>query len=107
MSIKLEYYSPLYLSGGITGQKLDKLKRRLASRPALADVYLISPARNGRDQLEIYHSGLLLQSYYRKQPPLIIGISRSYEEAVELVRQMAERCYESRGDCAIKEYLSC
>lgn len=107
MSIKLKYYSPLYLSGGITEKKLDKIKRKLASRPVLADVYLISPARNGRDQLEIYNSGLLQQSYYRSKPPLVIGVSQTYDEAVELVRQMAERCFESRGDCAIKEYLSC
>ena len=59
----------------------------------------------GRDQLEIYHCALLQQRYYRKNSPYIIGIANGYEEALELVRQIAEETYKQRGDCDLKRYL--
>lgn len=60
----------------------------------------------GEDQLEIYNSLVLLQSYYRKNPRFIIGIAAGYEGAVDMVRQMAEDCYRKNKNADLKKYLA-
>lgn len=107
MAIQLTYYQKLYTGYGIPAEKLDKLKKKLEKHPALANVYLITNARNGIDQLEIYHSGLLEQRYYQKNPPYIIGIVKTYAEAVAVIEQIVKECLDVRGDCALREYLLC
>jgi hypothetical protein len=104
--VKPGYHPKLYLSAGISGKKLDKIKRNLSRHPLRAGVYLITAAKGG-NLLEIYCSGLLSQRYYRNNPPYIIGISENYEEAVRLVEQIVDECLKARGDCAIREFLSC
>lgn len=105
--LKLQYHPSLYVSEGITDKKLDKIKKNLEKHPLRADVYLITYARNGVDQLEIYDCGQLAQSYYRNNPPFIVGITQTYAEAIAIIEQLAQECYRSRGDCALREYLLC
>ena len=105
--LKPQYHPSLYLSEGITNKKLDKIKKNLENHPIRARVYLIAAAANGVDQLEIYSSSQLEQPYYSKNPPYIIGITLSYDEAVIIIEQLAQECYRKRGDCALREYLSC
>lgn len=104
---KLQYHPSLYVSEGITDKKLDKIKKNLEKHPLRAGVYLISAARNGIDQLEIYDSAQLAWPYYGKNPPYIIGITQTYGEAVRIIEQIAQECYSARGDCALREYLLC
>ena len=107
MSITLTYHPRLYLGEGIKREKLDKLKKRLEKRPLLAGVVLIALSRNPSDQLEIYEAGQLQQSYYRKHPPCVVGIAADRQEALEIVELLVHECLDKRGDCALKEYLSC
>ena len=106
-SIPLTYHPRLYLGKGIKRKKLDKLKRRLENKPLFSSVVLITLSRNPTDQLEIYEARQLQQSYYKKYPPFVIGIAANREEAVEMVEQLVQECLDERGDCALKEYLSC
>lgn len=105
MSIDLRYHRNLYLGESINAEKLDKLKKKLETKPFLSSVFLITLSRNPSDQLEIYDAKQLVQSYYKKNPPLVIGIAGSYGEAVTLVERIVEECLQSRGDCSLKEYL--
>ena len=107
MSITLTYHPKLYLGEGIKRKKLDKLKKRLERRPILSGVTLITLSRNPIDQLEIYEARQLQQSYYKKYPPLVVGLAADRQEAVEIVKLIAQECIDKRGDCALKEYLSC
>ena len=97
----------LYLGDSIKEKKLDKIMKRLASKPLLSNVYLIAISRNASDQLDIFDAKQLAQSYYKKHPPYVVGIAGDREEAVELVEQIVRECLAARGDCALKEYLSC
>ena len=49
-----------------------------------------------RDLLEIYHSGILKQKYYKKKAnaPYIVGIAAGYSGAVDLVIDMVEDVYQ-------------
>lgn len=107
MAAKLNYHPDLYLGESINGEKLDKIKKKLENKPLLSGVFLIALARNPSDQLEIYNAGQLVQKYYVKNPPYVVGIAGNYDEAVTMVEQMVQECIEKRGDCALKEYLLC
>lgn len=107
MSISLTYHPKLYLGEGIKEKKLDKIKKKLENKPLFSGVVLITLSRNSSDQLEIYSARQLAQSYYTKYPPYVVGIASDREEAVEMVEQLVQECLGKRGDCALKEYLSC
>ena len=57
MAGKLTFAPNLYLGESIASEKLDKLKKRLEKKPLLANVYLITPAKNPADQLDILMPG--------------------------------------------------
>lgn len=107
MAVSVTYHPRLYLGESIQEKKLNKIKRKLESRPLLSGVVLIAISRNASDQLEIYEARQLVQSYYRNNPPYVVGIAGSREEAVNMVESLAKECLEKRGDCALKEYLLC
>ena len=107
MAAKLSYASHLYLGESIASEKLDKIKKRLAKKPLLANVYLITPARNPADQLDIFDARQLVQPHYKEEPFLILGIASGYEEALQLVEQITRECLDARGDCNLREYLLC
>lgn len=107
MASGLTYHPRLYLGESIKVEKLDKIKKRLEKKPLLSRVFLLSLSRNTFDQLEIYEARQLSQSYYRRNPPFIVGIAGDWEEAVSLVEKIAKECLQARGDCALKEYLRC
>lgn len=105
---KLLTFSPkLYLGEGIKGQKLDKIKRKLIDKPLLAGVYILVLSHNPVDQLEILDSKLLIQRFYERHELYVVGIAKDREEALNLVEQIAQECLDSRGDCKLKEYLTC
>ena len=107
MAGKLTYASNLYLGESIASEKLDKLKRRLEKKPLLANVYLITPAKNPADQLDIFDARQLVQPHYRDEEFLVLGIVSSYEEALQMIEQITRECLEARGDCNLREYLLC
>ena len=108
MAEKVRYHSKLYLSEGITGKKLDKIKKKLDElSDYLKIIFLIAVSVNPSDQLDIFEARLLAQSYFEKNPPYVIGIAENRQEAVLLVEQIVQECLRERGDCALKEYLLC
>lgn len=70
----------------------------------LSDTYIIALSE-GTDQLEIYAARYLAQSYYKKNPPFVVGISKGHEEAVSLVTKIVQESINTRGDCDLKTYL--
>lgn len=107
MAVKLTYHPNLYLGDSINVEKLDKIKRKLENKPLLAGVFVIALSGNPEDQLEFYASKQLAQSYYKKNPPLVVGLAGSYDEAMRTVERLTQDCLKARGDCALKEYLLC
>ncbi len=105
MARKFTYHSKLYLGESITGRKLDKIKKKLEHKQVLPGVYLITPAKNPQDQLEIFNARQLSQPHYRDGDYYVVGIAGSHEEAVRLVERMVQECLKARGDCVLKEFL--
>lgn len=107
MSISLTYRPDLYLGDSINENKLDKIIKKLEKKPIFSGIFLITVSRNASDQLDIFDARQLAQSYYKKNPPYVVGIAGSHDEAVELVERLVQECFRARGDCALKEYLLC
>ena len=86
---------------------MDKLKEKLAKHPLKDGFYLITPAANSHDQLDIMETKQLLQPYYQKHPVQIVGIAADYEDALLLVQNMVRDCLNTRGDALLKEFIKC
>lgn len=104
---RLNFSDRLYLGESIAEKKLDKIKKTLEKNPLLANVYLIVPASNPDDQLDVFDAKALAQSFYRNSSFLVVGIAADYAEALQLVEQIVRECLQERGDCKLREYLSC
>lgn len=100
----MKFYTSLYVGASV--KKPKKVIRQLKSGHGLllSDTHVITFA-HGTDQLEIFSAKYLLQPYYKKNPPFVVGISKGYDEAVELVTQIVQESINTRGDCDLKTYL--
>lgn len=103
---KLDYHIWMHFGESIEGGDFITIQRKLRENPFEADVYLITLAANKKEQLDIFHSKYLLQRYYGKHIPYVVGIARNKEEAVSLVENMVSECVKKRGDADIKAYLN-
>lgn len=107
MARKFIYSPRLYLGESISEKKLDKIKKRLETKPLRANVYLLTFAHNPEDQLEFFDARQLVLPHYEDYIFHVIGIASDWEEAASLVEQIVQECLTARGDCSLKEYLSC
>lgn len=97
----MKFYKCLYVGDSI--QEPSKIKHKLKRGMSLS-VYVICIAQ-GNDQLEIFQSIYLKQSYYKYHPPIVVGIAMDYNEAVGLVTKITRECIAATGNCNLKEYL--
>lgn len=98
----MKFYKKLYVGKSIKNPQ--KVKWKLRRNAGQFQVYVIALA-SGREQLEIYHCAFLQQKYYKKNPPFIIGIAGSYEEAVEIVMEITQEAVRRLGIPDLKKYL--
>ena len=96
----MKWYPYLYVGEGASKKK-NKIIRKLKIGAGMIDVWVITEAANGEDQFDILSSAWLKQRAVRKKLPMIYG----YEEAVDLVVQMAEETYRETGNGDILRYL--
>ena len=100
----MKFYKNLYIGESI--KKPNKVKRRLKNHAKQLRIFVIILSK-GSDQLEICHSILLGQPFYKKKEnrPFVIGIAGSYDEAVELVCRIASEAVVRNGNADLKKYL--
>lgn len=100
----MKFYRHLYCSESLKKRKR-KVIWKIKHNAGQISVYVITLSDKADEQLEIFHSGQLLQSYYKCYPPCIIGIADGYGEALELVKNIAEEVYQQTGGLDIKGYI--
>lgn len=98
----MKFYKKLYV--GDTVSNPDKVKRKLKKYAKLNNVYVIVYVEDDR-RLEIYHSFMLQQYYYKENPPYIVGIAGSSEEANEIICKIAEEAIRETGKADLIRYL--
>lgn len=102
----MKYRPQLYLGDSVNPARVIGIQKKIEQHPFRAGVVLIVLSVNDSDQLDIIDTKVLSQPCYRDWDRSVVGMAGNREEALELVRQMTEECFKSRGDCALKEYLA-
>ncbi|MBQ8955909.1 MAG: hypothetical protein IJ075_02975 [Lachnospiraceae bacterium] len=66
--------------------------------------FILSPAENGIDPIEYFDSKQLLQPFYKDKELLVLGIAKSEDEAIALVKEIYEASVEYGHD-SIRPYI--
>lgn len=102
----MRFCKGLYLSPSIKN-KQQKIKWKLRTGRPQPAIYVVALAKNN-DLLEIYHSGMLKQAYYKKKEnmPYIVGLASGYGQAVSLVAEILEDVYQMTGGYDVKRFFA-
>lgn len=102
--MKVRLAKKLYISRE-AAKKQWRIVRRIKRDKFQSDVFVIVLSENEDSLLEIYPSYIFLQPHFKGGQIRIVGISKGYNEAVELVRIMTEQCFEETGTADLKNYF--
>ena len=98
------WYDRLYV-----GEKAKKHRfsiiQSIRRRKYRVGVFVITPASNGNNILDIYPLLTLLNPYYRDKELLILGIAEGYGEALELAGRIVGDMYRKTGAFCLEEFL--
>lgn len=98
----MKFYKNLYIGDTISDP--GKIKRKLKKYAKLTNVYVIAYVEKDR-RIEIFHSIMLQQYYYKDNPPYVIGIAGSKDEAQELICRITEEAVQKTGTADLIAYL--
>jgi len=100
----MKFREKLYVSDSIIDGSEDLVQQIQMKKPKIG-IYLLTLPANPENQLDIVPEPLLLQSYYGKHEPEIVGIAGSRKEAFALVEQMTLDAMERFGTPDIRMLL--
>lgn len=100
----MKLYKNLYI--GDTVKKPERLIKKLKRHKCKPGFYVIAYMRDTA-RLEICSSGLLVQWYYKENPPgCIVGLANGKEEAYALIERMAKDALAATGEVSLVKYLA-
>lgn len=100
----MRYYRHLYLAAGLEKKK-DKIIEKLNRNKFQVSIHLVVLSENEKNNLEILNSVLLLQPDYPKDNLFVAGITKSYDEALELVEKITQEVYDETKGTDIRKYI--
>ena len=100
----MKYYYNLYLDDYVARNKKEIIEK-LENNEWQLEVYLIVLSTHIGNQLEIYNSTLLLQKSFRKEELLIVGITKGYNESLEVVEKIMQEVYDNTKGTDMKSYI--
>ena len=100
----MDYYRHMYFTEGLEKKK-DKIIKKLENKKFQVSIHLLVLPRNEDNQLEIINSVLLLQPDYPKEDYFVVGIAKSYDDALELVEKIAKEVYHETKGTDIRSYI--
>ena len=100
----MRYYKHLYLTEGLEKKK-EKIIRKLEAGKLQPSVHVITLAISEKNQLEIYPTLQFKQPAFPEQDLFVVGITKGYEEAVELVEEISREVYDATGDLELRDYI--
>ena len=100
----MKYYKHLYLSEGLEKKK-DKIIQKIEAGKILPGIFLVTLAPDEKNQLEIHRYILLLQPVFHREELFVVGISKDYEGALELVEEIPQEVYNKTKSADIRSYI--
>ena len=67
--------------------------------------YVLTPASNPKNLLDIYSAKTLKQPYYKQQDLLIVGVAEDYEDAAMLAGKIIGDVYKKTGGYDVTGFL--
>ena len=102
--MKIIWYDRLYV-----GEKAKKKRYRIIQgirkSKSGPEIYVITPAINGNNILDIYPAMTLLWPLYRDEEFLILGIASSYWEALEVAGNIVNDMYRKTGGFDLSGFI--
>ena len=99
----------LWYSGLYTGKKADLHRadviRQIRDGKSLPWVYVVTPASNRENILDIYRADDLKNPAYRGREFLILGVADGYQEALEVATGIVGELYEKTGDFHLERLI--
>jgi hypothetical protein len=99
----MRYYKHLYVAEGL--RKKEKIIRKLNNNKLQMNIHVITLANNEKNQLEIYHSMVFLQPNFPYDDLFVVGLAKGYEDAVEMVEEIAQEVYNKTKGADIRSYI--
>lgn len=108
----LQFYRDLYLDPEIKHPEV--IKWRLQHNAGSLSLYVITlcdtDSVSGEalfdGQLQFFHSAFLQQPCVKNSCPMIIGLARGREKAIELVCRIVQECLDTQKDADIVSFLA-
>lgn len=100
----MHIYKNLYVPEGLEKKK-EKMIQKLKAGKLLPGVYLITLARNEKNQLDIIPAYMRLQKYYPDPLPMIVGLTKDFDDALEMVEGITQEVYNETKGADIRSYI--
>ncbi len=99
----MKWYSNLYL-GEEAGKKKTKLINQLEKHSISFGVYVITPASNGKDLLDVLPAFMLYKEQNRERK--ILGLAVTKEEALEVAANIIQDVFQKTGTYDVRGYFA-
>ena len=100
----MQYYRHLYLTEGLKKKK-SKIIEKLENNKFQMNIHIVTLSNNKQNNLEIYHSAVLLQPNFPHDDFFVVGIAKDYEDALELVEEIVQEVYNETKGADIRSYI--
>ncbi|MDO4523264.1 MAG: hypothetical protein Q4B57_08995 [Eubacteriales bacterium] len=100
----MRWYRGLYLGEGLEDKK-EKLIEKIEKSAGTPGIYVVTLAANGTDLFDIFSTDYLLQPVLHGHCPMVVGLCKGYEEAVEMATSIALEGYRETGSFAVLPFL--
>ena len=99
----MRWYERLYM-----GEKAKKNRYSILQavrEEKTSGYYIVTPASNERNLLDIYPASTLKQPYYKNSDLLIVGVAADYQDAAMLVGKIVGDVYKKTGGYDVGSFL--
>ena len=100
----MDWYTGLYVSDDLK-EKKDKIIDKIEHGAGTPGIYLITLASNEKNLLDILSADQLLWPVMHRLCPVIVGMTRSYDEAAELAASVILEAYKETDSFRVEPYL--
>ena len=98
------WYNHLFV-GEKARTKKKRIMWKLQHGAGMLSVYVLALASNPSNSLDIVNAAYLQQPIYKRRELKVVGIAKSYGEALELLNMIVQEVYGQTGGLDIRGYF--
>ena len=94
----------LYLGESVRGKEKE-IRRKLRTNAGILGVHILSISLQPEEMIDIFPAALLKQRAFPRDELRVFGLAGSWEEALSMLRGIAEETMEATGDADMRSFL--